>query len=135
MDCQFTPSKCAQIRAGIDYLAAHPSALCHNIGVNALGRYNLPAGTGGFKTAPAEWGNDFDMAVPMNGLQPTSPYIFVAERFWSSGSSGSDRSTGGLIAHEEGAHMSGEEGVNHDGMPGYNGGLGQYLNDVCTAEY
>jgi hypothetical protein len=126
-DCQFDSQTCGHIWEGIQFLRRHWAEDCRRWGDMAEARFLAPTGFGyGFQPGNTEPGQ---MAVPMHetpgattsGWSPSSGYIQVGQSYVG----GNEVSTGGLIAHEEGGHMTGDD------SPEHNTGIGNYYQDLC----
>lgn len=135
-ECNLSEDRCDRILAGIFYLMLHPAAQCSEVGQDAYGRFMAPAGSGlGFK-ADETMGVAAGMGVRMipgggtpSGYFPSDGWIRVSESFWTSTDAIDQRRIGGVIAHEEGGHMTGQENPQHST------GFASTLGAACAAEY
>jgi hypothetical protein len=131
-ECTLDASQCDALRRGINHLKQHSNPTCNSVGEDAENRYDAPTWQmRGYKDSPSSWGGSqmgVDMYTTDNGQTwwPTNGYIQVSQGF--PGSNGTSATIGGLIAHEEGAHMGGLEGPDH------NTGYGAWFQSLCGQE-
>lgn len=130
-DCQMDAVTCSYIMAGIQWLKNHPHSMCNQAGASAEARYNASSESGmGFRPGEVP---DREMGVEMyptpgqtfSGYSPVNGIILVTQNFVNSPNASNDASTGGLIAHEEAGHMTGDDGLGH------NTGFADFYQQTC----
>ena len=113
------------IRNGINHLRTHKSQHCRDIGAAAQSRYDSPEGRG-FRSGDALTDPMYvNMANYGGGWMPSDGYIHTTSTLWADPRAADAVQMGGMIAHEEGAHQSGQESPEHEQ------GLGEYLQASC----
>lgn len=119
MDCQMSSqAKCDAIMRGIAYLQTHPAGVCQNLGDLLHGRFVDAGGTGFLEDGTIGVGMGVRMdsvgsATP-SGWAPSDGYIRIHPDWWGLPNSSDPQLTAWALAHEEGGHMTGEDGPDHN---------------------
>jgi hypothetical protein len=138
LDCEMLDHDCAAIQAGINYLRMSPYSSCRRIGEDAQGLFDAPTGSGGggFKYVSQDpEGNNMSVYmetapfVTPSGYWAPDRYVGVMPSYLGSWAEGDPKATGGLLAHEVGGHISGEDGLGHNTQ------MAWWYQDLCLSEY